>query len=160
LVQLDRKDEALPPYQQALAIRRQLAAENPAVMAYHEALAAVELALGRLQERNAAWPEAAVMYRQAVEHQRGVVATTPASLPARRSLAQQLGRLGLAERRVGRSAQALDDYREACALLDHLEHPTAEEWYDLAACQAACADLLSGGKVSSSESERAEVQQA
>ena len=101
--------------------------------------------------------EALELYRQAVEHQRMVVATSPAAIPPRRALAQQLAKLGDAERNAGRPAQALDDFREASELFDGLPQPTADDLYALATMHAVRAGLAGQGKAELTEPERAQI---
>jgi tetratricopeptide (TPR) repeat protein len=158
LVRIERVEEALSAYREALAIRQQLARENPAVTEYQEGLARVDFEFGQLLERGGKWPESLELYRQAVEHQRVVVATAPGAVPPRRALARQLARLGDAERHSGRPAQAMDDYREAGGLLDGLPRPASDDLYLVATLHAARADLAGQGKPRLSESERAVVE--
>jgi WD40 repeat protein len=158
LVGIDRAVDALSSYHQALAIRQRLAQENPAVTEYQEGLARLDFEIGLLHDRGGRHDEAAELYRQAVDHQRVVVATSLGALPPVRALARQLGRLSEAERKVGRPAQAIDDVREACALLERLSQPTADDFYELARLRAFCAELAAQGKAKLTEEERQEVQ--
>ena len=69
----------------------------------------------------------------------------------------QLARLADAERRAGRSEQALDEYREAGELLAGLARPAADDWYALATLHAAQAGLAGQGKTPLTEQQRALV---
>jgi tetratricopeptide (TPR) repeat protein len=157
LVRIERDQESLAPYREALAIRQQLARGNPAVTSYQEDLARVEFEYGRLLERVGQRPDALERYRQAVEHQRLAVATSPGAVPLRRAMAMQLARLGDAERQASRPAQAMDDYRDAGEWLNGLEQPTGDDLYLSATLHAARAGLVGEGKARLSESERALV---
>ena len=70
LLGIERGEEALSSYREALEIRQRLARENPAVPEYHEGLARVEFESGLLLDRGGKRNEALDLYRQAVEHQR------------------------------------------------------------------------------------------
>ena len=154
LARIDRDEEALSSYREALEIRRRLARENPAVTEYHEGLARVNFESGLLLDRVGRRDEALELYRQAVEHQRVVVATSPGANPPLRALARHLARLADAERQAGRPAEALDDYREAGELLGRLPQPAADDWYVLATLHAARAGLAGQGKTRLTERER------
>jgi WD40 repeat protein/Flp pilus assembly protein TadD/predicted Ser/Thr protein kinase len=158
LVGIDRADDALSSYRQALVIRQRLAQENPAVTEYQEGLARIDFEIGLLHDRSGKRDLATELYRQAVDHQRVVVATSLGALPPVRALAHQLGKLGEAERKLGRAAQAIDNVREARALLERLKQPTVDDFYDLATLRALCADLAAASKPRLTEEERQEVQ--
>jgi len=158
LVGIGEVDDALSSYHQALAIRQRLAQENPAVTEYQEGLAQIDFEIGSLHDRSGKRDLAAELYRQAVDHQRVVVATSLGALPPVRALARQLGKLGEAERKAGHTAQAIDDVREACALLERLNQPTVDDLYDLATLRALCADLATASRPKLTEEERQEVQ--
>jgi len=160
MLRIERSDEASSSYRAALEIRQRLARENPAVTEYQEGLARITFGYGVLLDSGGKRDEALLLYRQAVDHQRVVVATSPAAIPPRRALAQQLAKLGDAERRVGRPAQALDDYREASELFAGLPQPTADDLYALATAHAARAGLAGQGKAKLTEQERALVNQS
>jgi serine/threonine-protein kinase len=158
LLGIDRAEEALSSYREALAIRQRLAQENPAVTEYQEELARIDFDIGSLDDRRGKPDEATELYRQAVDRQRVVVATSPAAAPALRTLARQLGKLGQAQRKLGRPAQAIDNFREACELFERLPQPAADDFYELATLRAFCVEVAAAGKAKLTEQERQEAQ--
>ena len=138
--------EALSAYEQALAIRRKLAIENPAVTDDQVDLARVLCVLGKLQDRSGDTTGAIDSFKKAIERQSSLVEMSPSAKPYLRDLSQQYGELARLQRKAKQPSEAIASYRQARDFLEKLPPSTGEDWQNMAAVRAATAALIGDGK--------------
>jgi serine/threonine-protein kinase len=146
--------EALEGYHEALAIREELARENPTVAELQAELARAYSALGVSLSRQKRWSEALPQFARAVERQQMVVMLTPGDAAQLAALGRREGELGRTEAHLGRTAEALRDLGAAREIMGQLSSPGTNDLYDLAALSAAQSTLVASGNVGA-DAERA-----
>jgi tetratricopeptide (TPR) repeat protein len=122
-----------PAYQQLckqLALRRQRAADFPAVPQYQNELAAILKNLGLLWQATGRFQEAETAYREASAIWKPLTADFPTVPAYRQDLAGAVSNLGRLLQANGRSQEAEAAYREASALRHQLaaDFPTAPDY--------------------------------
>jgi tetratricopeptide (TPR) repeat protein len=118
--QLGRREEALPEYEQAVALQEKLAADFPAVPDYRRELAQSHTNLGLLLADLGKRAEAEQQYRQGLALREKLVADFPAVPDYRRELAQSHNNLGVLLAGLGKRAEAEQQYRQGLALREKL----------------------------------------
>jgi tetratricopeptide (TPR) repeat protein/tRNA A-37 threonylcarbamoyl transferase component Bud32 len=140
----DLKD-AESAYEEALALRRQLAADVPEVPDRQNALAGTLTDLGSLLRDTGRPEQAEVAYREAVAIGKRLAAELPKQPDFRQSLALSDYNLALLLHRTGRSEAAESAWRDALRLWKQLadEFPNRADFeHSLAKCHVSLSNLL------------------
>ena len=138
--------EAMNSYHEALAIRRKLARENPAVTDDQADLGRILCVLGALQDRSGDSPGAIQSFKQAIERQSLLVEMAPGAKPYLRNLGRQYGELARLQRKSKLTSEAIASYRQAQDAIEKLPPSGGEDWQYLASLRAAVAALIGAGK--------------